>query len=71
MGVIEETKKKKGNCVCTAACGAGLGHNIEEVEIECVTCGTYGKVKNYGGRDKNIFNEICPNCSSGEFKRRK
>lgn len=29
MGIIEE-KKAEGNCVCTAACGAGLGHNKKQ-----------------------------------------
>jgi len=27
MGIVEEDKKEDGNCVCTAACGAELGHN--------------------------------------------
>lgn len=56
MGVvIEEKKEEKPNCVCTAACGAGLGHNIK---MKCAQCGTEGYPKE---------GQHCPNCNSIQF----
>jgi len=56
MGVVEEEKKEKGNCVCTAACGAGLGHNVKKAR--CTGCGTEGYPKD---------GDTCPNCSGQTF----
>lgn len=56
MGVIEEEKKEEGKCVCTAACGAGLGHNVKKAR--CTGCGTEGYPKD---------GDTCPNCSGQTF----
>jgi chaperonin GroES len=61
MGIIEE-KKEEGNCVCTAACGAGLGHN-KKTGI----CEKHGKVMLHDGKcsecreseNKTIRQELC------------
>jgi chaperonin GroES len=57
MGVVEEEKKEEGNCVCTAACGAGLGHNIK---MKCKNCGTEGRPEE---------NQTCPNCSKNDWEK--
>jgi len=67
MGVVEEEYHSKseqrrvktlkdGNCVCTAACGAGLGHNVKKAK--CTGCGTVGYPKE---------GDTCPNCSGQTF----
>ena len=65
MGVVIEEKKEEGNCVCTAACGAGLGHNIKKG----VDLGQKKKCKNCGTEGRPEENQVCPNCSKNEWEK--